>query len=105
MFINRCPAEQEGVARLLSFGPGNALTLRDLTAVTGLDGRTIRLQIEAARRAGARIVSASDDVRGYFLADNPEDLRRFSRSMSGRAQRISEIAQLAADAAADMEDL
>lgn len=103
-FTMRRKAEQEGISCLLSFGSENALTLQELTAVTGLDGRTIRLRIEAERRAGARIVSASDEVRGYFLADNPEDLRRFSRSMFDRAARISEIAQLAAEAAAVMEE-
>lgn len=82
------PASQRctGIAALLLPGAGNAVPLRQLTAMTGRDERVVRAQIERERRAGALIVS--DNVAGYWLADNAADVKRFCQSMRGRAQQI-----------------
>ena len=72
---------------LLSHGQANAVSLRELEGITGLDGRTVRAMISAERRAGAAAI-LSDNVTGYYLPANGEEKARFVRSMRHRAQEI-----------------
>ncbi len=76
---------------LLSHGQANAVSLRELEGITGLDGRTVRAMISAERRAGAAILS--DNVTGYYLPANGEEKARFVRSMRHRAQEILSAAE------------
>lgn len=71
-------------------GTDNGLTLRDLEALTGQDGRTIRRQIEAERRRGVPILS--DNKSGYFLPARDSEKTRFVYSMRGRACEILKTA-------------
>lgn len=80
------------IADLLCRGQGNAVPLRNLESMTGLDGRTIRAMIAAERRAGIAVLS--DNATGYYLPANEEEKARFVRSMRHRAKEIL----LAADA-------
>ena len=52
------------ISRLLSHGRENAIPLRHLTAMTKLDGRTVRAMITAERLAGVPILS--DNSTGYY---------------------------------------
>lgn len=74
------------IADLLRYGQANAVPLRDLAGITGLDGRTVRAMIAAERRAGAAILS--DNQTGYYLPANEEEKARFVRSMRHRAKEI-----------------
>lgn len=74
------------IADLLRYGQANAVPLRDLAGITGLDGRTVRAMISAERRAGAAILS--NNQTGYYLPANVEEKARFIRSMRHRAQEI-----------------
>lgn len=74
--------------------------LRQLVALTGLDERSVRLQIQRERKAGRLILS--NNRSGYFLPENPADVHRFVRSMSRRAAEIAGIARAAENALADM---
>lgn len=65
------PQAQAKIADLLLPGRENAIPRRDLEAITGLDGRTIRLMIERERRRGTLILS--DNHHGYFLSDDPAE--------------------------------
>jgi hypothetical protein len=71
---------------ILPEGQKNAVPRRDLIAITGLSDRTLRSQIAAERRAGALILSCTDNGGGYFRAEpgNAEELRRYIRSMTRR---------------------
>ena len=69
-------------------------------ALTGMNERAVRLKIQQERKSGKLILSNSKD--GYFLPENPEDVRRFARSMSRRAAEISSIARAAEAALADL---
>ena len=80
---------QTGIASLLMHGAKNAVPLRYLKQLTGLPGRDIRRQIEAARIAGEPILS---DDHGYFLAENQQEITRFIGSMRRRAKRIEAVA-------------
>lgn len=74
------------ISDLLRYGQANAVPLRDLAGITGLDGRVVRAMIAAERRAGAAILS--DNMTGYYLPANGEEKARFVRSMRHRAQEI-----------------
>ena len=74
------------IADLLRYGQANAVPLRDLAGITGLDGRVVRAMIAAERRAGAAILS--DNMTGYYLPANEEEKARFVRSMRHRAKEI-----------------
>lgn len=74
------------IADLLRYGQANAVPLRDLAGITGLDGRVVRAMIAAERRAGAAILS--DNQTGYYLPANEEEKARFVRSMRHRAKEI-----------------
>ena len=67
------------IADYLSHGQANAIPLRDLERMTGLDGRTIRAMIAAI---------LSDNLTGYYLPANEEEKARFVRSMRHRAKEI-----------------
>jgi hypothetical protein len=72
-------------------GRENAIPLRDLVSLTGLDARTVRVMIQAERLAGALILS--DNKRGYFLPGDDEERREFVRSMRHRAEAILRAAE------------
>ena len=79
------------ISRLLSHGRENAIPLRHLTAMTKLDGRTVRAMITAERLAGVPILS--DNSTGYYLPGNAAEKERFIRSMKHRAQEIERAAE------------
>ena len=88
------------ISDLLQTGAENGTMLRELVAMTGMDERSVRLQIQRERKAGRLILS--DNRSGYFLPENPVDVQRFARSMSRRAAEIAGIARAAENALADM---
>ena len=91
------PQAQAKISALLLPGRENAISRRDLEAMTGLDGRTIRLMIERERRRGTLILS--DNRHGYFLSDDPVEAQRFVRSMRHRAGEILRTAEAVEGAA------
>ena len=88
------------IFELLQTGAENGVTLRELVALTGMNERLVRLEIQRERKAGKLILSNNRD--GYFLPERPEDVRRFARSMSRGATEIASIARAAESALADM---
>lgn len=82
------PAERQlpRISDLLHPGAENAVPRRNLMAWTGLSDRMLRRQIESERRAGIPILS--DNIHGYWISDNPAEIKRFSRSMRRRAAEI-----------------
>lgn len=88
------------ISELLYTGAENGTTLRELVALTGMNERLVRLEIQRERKAGKLILSNNRD--GYFLPERPEDVRRFARSMSRRATEIASITRAAESALADM---
>mgnify|MGYP004492337149 CR=1 FL=1 len=85
---------------LLPVGRENALTLRELVALTGEDERTVRRRIHAERKGGKLILS--DNQNGYFLPEDPSDVQRFIRSMNGRAREVAAISCAAEIALSEM---
>lgn len=81
---------QERVLMFLHYGIENAVGLRDLTAAANLDGRTVRAAIHAARLRGYPIIS--DNASGYWLSENPDEVRHFVNSMRHRARMVAAVA-------------
>lgn len=79
------------IADLLSCGQENAIPRRDLEALTGLDGRTIRLMIERERRGGVPI--CADNTNGYYLPSSEAEKTACARSMKHRAEEIRKTAE------------
>lgn len=74
------------IADLLGHGQMTAVPLRHLVAVTGLDGRMVRKQIEAERRKGVPILS--DNSSGYYLPGDDTEIAVCVSSLRRRAQEI-----------------
>ena len=90
----------------LPFGRENAIPAKVLADALGIPTtRVLRKQIERERAAGAVILS--DCHRGgYYLSDDPEELRRFTRTLMARAKntaKAAQSAQIALDAATGQE--
>lgn len=90
----------------LRYGKENAIPSKALAEALGF--RTVRdLQkaIEAERAAGAVILSDSCGA-GYYLSNDPEELRRFTQTLNARAKntmKAAESAQRALDAVIGQE--
>ena len=82
------PAENQPfrIADLLHPGAKNAISRRDLMALTGLSDRELLLMIEAERRKGTPILS--DNIHGYFLPGDSAERDRCVRSLRRRAKEI-----------------
>lgn len=89
---------QERILSCLRVGVENALTLSDLTSVTGFDPRAIRREIHKARRDGVPVLS--DCEHGYFFPSSAVEKRRFVRSMKHRAKEILAVARAVESGAA-----
>ncbi len=74
------------IADLLHPGAENAISRRDMMAMTSLSDRELRLKIEAERRQGTLILS--DCIGGYFLPGDSEERDRCVRSLRRRAGEI-----------------
>lgn len=75
----------------LGAGAENGLLLRELEALTGLDSREVRRQIQRERLAGTPILS--DCKYGYYLAASEEEIAQFTESMRRRAGEILRVAR------------
>lgn len=90
----------------LRYGRENAIPSKILAMSLGFQSvRDLQKQIERERAAGAVILS---DPRGggYYLSDDPEELRRFTRTLNARARntmKAAESAQMALDAVVGQE--
>ena len=83
---------------LLPVGAENAVSRRELSALTGIEDRQLRRQIAKERRAGALILSSSEINGGYYKAASREELRRYVRSMQSRCKEILAVIHAAEEA-------
>jgi len=89
----------------LPYGKENAISSKALTKALGFQNiRDLQKKIERERAAGAVILSTDQNGGGYFLSNDPDELRRFTRTLNARAKhtlRAAESAKRALDAAAE----
>lgn len=92
----------------LFYGRENAIPSKTLAEVLGYPStRELQKQIERERAAGAVILSDSHGG-GYYLSNDPDELRRFTRTLNARARntiRAAQSAQMALDAASGQESI
>ena len=85
----------------LLYGRENAIPSKVLAEALGYPStRELQKQIEKERAAGAVILSDSHGG-GYYLSNDPEELRRFTRTLNARARntiKAAQSAQMALDA-------
>ena len=90
------------VIDFLHYGKENAIPSKMLADVMGFRSvRDLQKAVEAERTAGAVILCDSHGA-GYYLSDDPVELRRFTQTLSARAKntlKAAESAQRALDAA------
>lgn len=84
------------ISDLLMHGSVNAIPLRELQRLTGLDGRIIRRKIQQERKDGFCICVNNRD--GYFLADSEAEREICARSMFARAREVAQTASAIAAA-------
>ena len=84
------PASVRQVTAYLPIGASNAISCKELAAILGY--KTLRLlsrQIQRERLAGAPICAAvSGDSRGYYLTDEPAELRRYISALDRRLREV-----------------
>jgi len=84
----------------LRYGRENAIPSKILAKALGFQSvRDLQKQIERERAAGAVILCDSHGA-GYYLSDDPAELRRFTRTLNARARntlKAAESAQRALD--------
>ena len=79
----------------LHYGRENAIPSKVLAEALGYQSvRGLQKQIEMERAAGAAILSDSHGG-GYYLSNNPEELLRFTRTLTARARNTIKAAQSA----------
>ena len=92
----------------LRYGRENAIPAKALAKAMGFQTvRELQKQIERERAAGAVILCDSHGA-GYYLSDDPAELRRFTRTLNARAKntlKAAESAQKALDAATGQETM
>lgn len=77
------------LSELLLTGRANAVPGRDLVRLLGLhDLRELTQIIEKERRAGEPICASVSAPHGYYIADSPDELRRYLHSLQRRKGEI-----------------
>ena len=86
---------QQNIRSIIPIGESNAISMRDLAALTGVTERTLRHQITADRERGLLI--ASSDA-GYFFPANEAERERYIRRMKARLRSTASIIRAAEQA-------
>lgn len=86
------PAERQPlrISDLLLHGQGNALPMRHLKELTGMDSRTIRLMIQQERLSGTPI--CANNKTGYYLPGSDQERSECVKSMRHRSAEIARTA-------------
>lgn len=88
---NDCTTWNGPISRLLMCGQENAIPLRQIVNLTGINGRVVRGMISEERLNGTPILS--DNATGYYLSASEDEKARFIRSMKHRAGEIMRVAK------------
>lgn len=87
----------------LHYGKENAIRSKDLAKALGFRSvRDLQKQIELERAAGAVILSDSHGA-GYYLSDDPYEIRRFVNTLKSRAKNTMSAVESACRLLAELE--
>lgn len=76
-----------GIIDIIGVGKENAVTRAELCAAMNLPDRAVRKMIAEAREQGALIICDQDGA-GYYISEDPADLRRQMVTNRSRAMSI-----------------
>ena len=83
------PCQTGLVSRNLHRGRANAIPGHQLVEQLGFtDGRTLTQAIERERRAGVPICASCGETPGYYLAESPDELEAYLRSLDRRLRSV-----------------
>ena len=86
----------------------NAIPAKALAEALGYRSvRDLQKQVEAERAAG-RVILCDSQGAGYYLSNDPAELRRFTQTLNARAKntaKAAQSAQKALDAATGQESI
>ena len=77
---------------LIPEGRENAISKAQLTEITGLSERSLRLAVAGERRRGKIILTDCSGTKGYYKPTNSGEVLAFIRSMRKRARETAAIA-------------
>lgn len=73
------------IREILPVGQENAISCARLAEILDMDLREVTRQIERERQMGAPIcATTAGDSRGYYMADGPEELALYCKSLDRR---------------------
>ena len=79
----------------LRYGRDNAIPSKVLAAALGFRSvRELQKEVESERAAGAVILCDSQGA-GYYLSNDPDELRRFTQTLHARARNTLKAAESA----------
>lgn len=76
---------QRDIVVLIPKGEGYRITSSDITKLTNINGSTIRKLVNEAR---SNFVPIASDKRGYFVAENPEELNHTIAQLNSRIHKM-----------------
>ena len=83
----------------LPYGREQAISSKRLAEMLGFSTvRSLQTAIERERRAGAVILSTTNDGGGYYLSNDPKEISAFVRTLNRRAKHTREATFSASDA-------
>jgi hypothetical protein len=77
---------------LIPEGRENAISKAQLTEITGLSDRSLRLVVAGERRMGNFVLTDCGGTKGYYKPTNSGEVLAFIRSMRKRARETAAIA-------------
>lgn len=77
---------------LIPEGRANAISKAQLTEITGLSERSLRLVVAGERRRGKIILTDCSGTKGYYKPTSSGEVLAFIRSMRKRARETAAIA-------------
>lgn len=69
---------------LIPTGAANAISVQELSQLTGMSTRSVRATVSRLRRQGAKIICSNSDATqgrcGFFYPENDDEVRRYVRN-------------------------
>lgn len=75
---------KERIRRLINRGRSKAITSRQLSDITGLPDRKIRLIIRELIADGLPVLSATETPAGYYLPETRQEIRQYAQALRSR---------------------
>jgi len=90
-WTNRRDGDSVKIVDTLPYGRENAISSKQLAEMLGFATvRALQAAVERERRAGAVIISTTQDGGGYYLSNDIQEIAAFIRTLNSRAKHTRE---------------